>query len=311
MAYLQVVPPPISPLSVLANHPDRPYEVLKPLGQGSFGQVALVSNRRYPEMLAALKRIVITGQDREYIDAIRKEITIQESLTGHENVIQVLGKESDAQFCYMFLEYADGGDLYEKITSGCSFSLEEAHSYFKQLVNGLKFLHCRDVAHRDIKPENLMLTHSGHLKIADFGLATWYRYKGAELIFEQRCGSVEYVAPEIYTGAQYRGPQIDIWSAGVVLLAMLTRQLPWEFPCMTNKRYFFWMKNRVAHIDAWNELSCRAKKLLWKMLSPGSENRATIEEIQSSAWYLFGDVENDEVDDDDNLPGCFFLWQEI
>jgi len=91
-----------------------------------------------------------------------------------------------------------------------------------QFTSPQDYLHGRGVAHRDIKPENLLLTDDDVLKISDFGLATVFRYKGKERPLEKRCGTIPYMAPEVLQKPNYAAESADIWSCGVVLLAMLT-----------------------------------------------------------------------------------------
>ena len=84
------------------------------------------------------------------------------------------------------------------------------------------FLHHRGVAHRDIKPENLLLTENDVIKISDFGLATVFRHQGKERLLERRCGTKPYIAPEILVKPKYHAEPADIWSCGIVLVAMLS-----------------------------------------------------------------------------------------
>ena len=84
------------------------------------------------------------------------------------------------------------------------------------------YLHHRGVAHRDIKPENLLLTEDDILKLSDFGMATVFRHQGKERNLERRCGTTAYCAPEILLKPHYSAEPADIWSCGIVLVAMVT-----------------------------------------------------------------------------------------
>ena len=90
------------------------------------------------------------------------------------------------------------------------------YSYFQS------YLHHRGVAHRDIKPENLLLTDADVLKLSDFGMATVFRHQGKERLLERRCGTTAYCAPEMLMKPRYNAEPADIWSCGVVLVAMVT-----------------------------------------------------------------------------------------
>lgn len=96
----------------------------------------------------------------------------------------------------------------------------EAQKYFTQLISAVEYLHSRGVAHRDLKPENLLLDDKDNLKITDFGLATIYRLHGRERNLDTRCGTLPYVAPEVLE-RQYKAEPADIWSCGIILVALL------------------------------------------------------------------------------------------
>ena len=84
------------------------------------------------------------------------------------------------------------------------------------------YLHHRGVAHRDIKPENLLLSENDVLKLSDFGMATVFRHQGKERLLERRCGTTAYCAPEMLMKPRYNAEPSDIWSCGIVLVAMVT-----------------------------------------------------------------------------------------
>lgn len=96
----------------------------------------------------------------------------------------------------------------------------DAQKYFKQLLYGIEYLHEKGVAHRDIKPENLLLDRNDNLKISDFGMATVFRLRGIERTLDKRCGTLPYLAPEVLEKPYHARPA-DIWSCGIVLVAML------------------------------------------------------------------------------------------
>lgn len=93
----------------------------------------------------------------------------------HPHVLRCLGERTHQGLHYMFLEYAPGGELFDRIEPDVGMREEEARRYWRQLLSGLAYLHGRGVAHRDIKPENLLLDNRDQLKISDFGMATLFR----------------------------------------------------------------------------------------------------------------------------------------
>jgi serine/threonine-protein kinase Chk1 len=88
----------------------------------------------------------------------------------------------------------------------------------------MEYLHCCVVAHRDLKPENLLLDEHDNLKISDFGMSTVFRLNGKERLLEERCGCSEVLMPS------YHDKQADVWSSGIIFVAMLAGELPWDHP---------------------------------------------------------------------------------
>ncbi|CAB4061731.1 CHEK1 [Lepeophtheirus salmonis] len=166
------------------------WDLMQILGEGTFAEVKLLVNRSTGEACAV------------------KEVDLSRAF---------LNKEND----FIFLEYCSGGELFDRIEPDKGMPEFQAQGYFNQLIAGVEYLHVRGVAHRDIKPENLLLTDNDVLKISDFGMATVFRHKGEERSLERRCGTRPYMAPEILMKSNYSAEPSDIWSCGVVLVAML------------------------------------------------------------------------------------------
>ncbi|CAL2028925.1 unnamed protein product [Caenorhabditis brenneri] len=165
------------------------YNIVRTLGEGAYGQVILVEKRENPNKKIALKKIV--PRDERTLEMINSEVHVLQTLKRikrHPNVIKLFGMKTDnIKYC-ISMEYVDGGELFEKISA--EMSLEKVKFFFRQLVDGLFFLHENGVVHRDIKPENLLLTKSDTLKIADFGFSTFYRKEnGEEEMFTLQCGT--------------------------------------------------------------------------------------------------------------------------
>ncbi|CAG9578051.1 unnamed protein product [Danaus chrysippus] len=141
----------------------------------------------------------------------------------HPHVLRCLGERRHGRLHYLFLEYAQGGELFDRIEPDVGMAPAAARRYWRQLLDGLGYLHSRGVAHRDIKPENLLLDAEDQLKISDFGMATLFRHGSRERLLSRVCGTVPYAAPEVLHAPSrpYRAPPADVWSAALVLLAML------------------------------------------------------------------------------------------
>ncbi|XP_037298065.1 serine/threonine-protein kinase Chk1 isoform X2 [Manduca sexta] len=187
--------------------------VAQVLGEGAYGEVRLLVHARSG---AAVALKVSRG------GAGAREAALQRALR-HPHVLRCLGERTHLHHHYMFLEYAQGGELFDKIEPDVGMPESAARRYWRQTLAGLEYLHARGVAHRDIKPENLLLDHHDDVKISDFGMATVFRHGARERALSRVCGTLPYAAPEVLRAEQqpYRAPPADLWAAALVLLAML------------------------------------------------------------------------------------------
>jgi len=192
------------------------YILKETIGEGSNGKVKLAINSENGEVIAVK---IISKQNTKARKTLEREIALHQCLH-HENIIELKRAVEDKNFVYMMMEYAAGGELFDKIAADYGLEEDLAHFYYKQLVAGMEYLHSRGIAHRDLKPENLLIDANGNLKISDFGLATLFKYKGVTRRLTSACGTPPYVAPEIHC-MDYEGPPVDIWSSGIILFALL------------------------------------------------------------------------------------------
>ena len=213
---------------------------------------------------------------------MRKEICVHKLLK-HRNIVGCYGSRQEGRRQYIFLEYCEGGELFDKITPDVGMGEYKAQGYFVMLMAGLEYLHKKGVSHRDIKPENLLLTENDVLKISDFGMATVFRHQGRERLLERRCGTMPYIAPEILLRSQYNAEPADIWSCGVVLVAMLTGELPWDKPTADQQEYNNWKDLKYA-LNPWKKIDNLPLSLLRKVLMPLPSKRYTLGQIQNHVW---------------------------
>ena len=213
---------------------------------------------------------------------MRKEICVHKLLK-HRNIVGCYGSRQEGRRQYIFLEYCEGGELFDKITPDVGMGEYKAQGYFVMLMAGLEYLHKKGVSHRDIKPENLLLTENDVLKISDFGMATVFRHQGRERLLERRCGTMPYIAPEILVRSQYNAEPADIWSCGVVLVAMLTGELPWDKPTADQVEYNNWKDLKYA-LNPWKKIDNLPLSLLRKVLMPLPSKRYTLGQIQNHVW---------------------------
>jgi protein-serine/threonine kinase len=208
------------------------------IGKGSSGVVRVTFRPHSAEhptgQLFAVKKFESRPKEssKRYLKRLGAEFCISSSLH-HRNVVETLDliRDTDGSFCEI-MEYCSGGDVYRRVRSAGKLSVTEANCYFRQLLQGLAYLHQTGVAHRDLKPDNLLLTQKGCLKIADFGNAECFR-----LPWEKRirltsglCGSFPYISPEQYSIDEkyFDACAVDVWAAGIVYMDMRTGRHLWR-----------------------------------------------------------------------------------
>nr|CAD7412739.1 unnamed protein product [Timema poppensis] len=251
------------------------------LGEGAFGEVKLLLNQTTGEAIAM--KIVNLEKHPDARTCIRKEVCIHRMLTD-QHIIRYFGQRREGHMEYIFLEYAAGGELFDKIEPDCGMSQWEARKFFKQLLAGVEYLHSRGVAHRDLKPENLLLDEQDNLKISDFGLATIYRVQGKERPLEKKCGTPPYVAPEVLI-RRYQAEPADIWSCGIILVAMLAGELPWDQPTPDCEEYMAWKDGKGMNLTPWSKLDKAVLSLIRRILVPLPSSRYDISRILAHRWF--------------------------
>lgn len=190
------------------------------VGSGTYGKVYKAVHV-YTGGQVALKKIRMEGErDGFPVTAIR-EIKLLQSLN-HINVVPLQEVMVERNDCFMVFEYLSH-DL-TGLLNHPSFALTAAHKkdLAKQLFEGLDYLHRRGVLHRDIKAANILISKSGVLKLADFGLARFYE-KRRKQDYTNRVITIWYRSPELLLGETQYGPAVDIWSAACVLVEIFTR----------------------------------------------------------------------------------------
>lgn len=200
------------------------------------------------------------------------------------------------------MELAEGGDLFDKIEADEGVGEDIAHFYFKQLVSAVAWCHGKGVAHRDIKPENMLLSESGDLKLADFGLATQFMNPttGVKKMHGLVCGSPPYIAPEIVQVGEenkkrrhgedkfgYVADSADVWSCAIVLFVLLVGNTPWDVPDVNKSEEFYEFCATAGRPDdeLWSRIPADAISLLRGMLRVNPEERFTLDDIRIHSWF--------------------------
>jgi serine/threonine-protein kinase Chk1 len=228
---------------------------------------------------------------------IAMEVSLHSHIGQHPHIIEWFATGEDSVWKWIAMEYAEGGDLFDKIEADVGVSEDIAHFYFTQLISGVSYMHAKGVGHRDLKPENILLSDSGNLKIADFGLATLFEYQGQTKLSSTMCGSPPYIAPEVITGSKgaqnsghkpsgYAANMVDIWSCGVVLFVLLVGNTPWDEPTSQSWEFDEYTRNQGHSTDdLWTKLPTLVLSLLRGMMNVDPTKRFNIEQIQHHPWY--------------------------
>lgn len=227
------------------------------------------------------------------------EVSLHSHVGQHPNIIEWFASGEDAAWRWIAMEFAQGGDLFDKIEADVGVAQDIAQVYFLQLVSGVSFMHAKGVAHRDLKPENILLSQDGSLKLADFGMATMFEYKGQRKTSATLCGSPPYIAPEILAcgcqdkksgvaaaTARYAPDLADIWSCGVILFVLLVGNTPWDEPSPSSWEFQEYSRTAGRSTDAlWERIPQGAVSLLRGMLSIEPQRRFSFAKIRQHPWF--------------------------
>ncbi|BDA43258.1 Serine/threonine protein kinase OSK3 [Coccomyxa sp. Obi] len=263
-----------TPAFFLAN-----YRLGKTLGNGSFGKVKIAEHvlTQHKVAIKILNKRKIKQQDME--EKVRREIKILR-LFMHPHIIRLYEVIETDNDIYVVMEFVKAGELFDYIVEKGRLLEEEARHFFQQIISGVEYCHRNMVVHRDLKPENLLLDSKMNIKIADFGLSNVMR-DGHFL--KTSCGSPNYAAPEVISGKLYSGPEVDVWSCGVILYALLCGSLPFDDENIPN--LFRKIKGGIYNLPT--HLSAGARDLIPRMLVVDPLKRITIPEIRQHPWFTY------------------------
>ncbi|CAK9155476.1 unnamed protein product [Ilex paraguariensis] len=260
------------------------YLLGKKLGQGQFGTTYLCTEKSTGTEYACKsipKRKLLCREDYE---DVWREIQIMHHLSEHSNVVRIKGTYEDNVFVHLVMELCGGGELFDRIVQKGHYSEKKAAQLMKTIVGVVEACHSLGVMHRDLKPENFLFDspdEDAKLKAIDFGLSVFYK-PGHYL--SDVVGSPYYVAPEVLH--KYYGPQIDVWSAGVILYILLCGVPP--FWAETDSGIFREILKGKLDFESepWPHISESAKDLIRKMLNRDPRSRISAHEVLCHPWIV-------------------------
>ncbi|XP_056283093.1 MAP/microtubule affinity-regulating kinase 3a isoform X2 [Pseudoliparis swirei] len=210
-----------------AEEPQQPhvgnYRLLKTIGKGNFAKVKLARHILTGREVA-IKIIDKTQLNPNSLQKLFREVRIMKILN-HPNIVKLFEVIETERTLYLVMEYASGGEVFDYLVAHGRMKEKEARAKFRQIVSAVQYCHQKHIVHRDLKAENLLLDADMNIKIADFGFSNEFMM-GNKL--DTFCGSPPYAAPELFQGKKYDGPEVDVWSLGVILYTLVSGSLPFD-----------------------------------------------------------------------------------
>ncbi|EFJ22116.1 calcium dependent protein kinase 7 [Selaginella moellendorffii] len=258
------------------------YNLGRELGRGEFGVTYLCMEQESQELLACKsisKSKLKTAVD---IEDVRREVAIMRHLPPHPNIVALKGAYEDERAVHIVMELCAGGELFDRIIARGHYTERAAAGVIRTIVEVVQACHRQGVMHRDLKPENFLFANrkeNSALKAIDFGLSVFFR-PGER--FNEIVGSPYYMAPEVLK--RNYGPEVDVWSAGVILYILLCGVPP------------FWAESEQGVAQAilrgvldfrrepWPAVSESAKSLVRRMLEPDPRLRLSASQVLEHPW---------------------------
>uniref|UniRef100_A0A0X3PNT0 MAP/microtubule affinity-regulating kinase 3 n=1 Tax=Schistocephalus solidus TaxID=70667 RepID=A0A0X3PNT0_SCHSO len=259
------------------------YKFIRTIGKGNFAKVKLACHVITGKEVA-IKIIDKTQLSPSSRQKLLREVRIMKMLD-HPNIVKLFEIISNEKVLYLVMEYASGGEVFDFLVTHGKMAEKEARAKFRQIVSAVQYCHQKHVVHRDLKAENLLLDASMNVKIADFGFSNEFS-TGTKL--DTFCGSPPYAAPELFEGRKYDGPEVDVWSLGVILYTLVSGSLPFDGENLRE------LRERVLtgkyRVPFYMSTDCEA--LLRKMLHLNPQKRHSLESVMKDKWINTGYEDN-------------------
>ncbi|XP_008573395.1 PREDICTED: serine/threonine-protein kinase MARK1 isoform X3 [Galeopterus variegatus] len=274
--------------SITSATDDQPhignYRLQKTIGKGNFAKVKLARHVLTGREVA-VKIIDKTQLNPTSLQKLFREVRIMKILN-HPNIVKLFEVIETEKTLYLVMEYASGGEVFDYLVAHGRMKEKEARAKFRQIVSAVQYCHQKCIVHRDLKAENLLLDADMNIKIADFGFSNEFTV-GNKL--DTFCGSPPYAAPELFQGKKYDGPEVDVWSLGVILYTLVSGSLPFDGQNLKE------LRERVLRgkyrIPFYMSTDC--ENLLKKLLVLNPIKRGSLEQIMKDRWMNVGHEEEE------------------
>ncbi|KAA8908480.1 kinase-like domain-containing protein [Sphaerosporella brunnea] len=283
------------PRKASIHGPSGTWQLGKTIGAGSMGKVKLAKEADSGEQVAVKivpRQLIQTGNDpatgQPYPprhDESKEIRTAREAaivtLLDHPYICGMRDVIKTNNHWYMLCEYVNGGQMLDYIISHGRLKEKQARKFGRQIASALDYCHRNSIVHRDLKIENILISKTGDIKIIDFGLSNLFSPRAHLKTF---CGSLYFAAPELLQAKQYIGPEVDVWSFGIVLYVLVCGKVPFDdqnMPALHAK-----IKRGAVDYPQWLSNECR--HLLSRMLVTDPKQRASLQEIMTHPWLMKG-----------------------
>ncbi|KAJ7768255.1 Pkinase-domain-containing protein [Mycena metata] len=247
------------------------YTLGKVIGEGAYGKVRM-GTHRLTSVRVAIKQI-----PKAMSASLTREIHHHRQLH-HPHVTQMYEVIATESSIWIVTELCCGGELFDYLVEKGRLSEDETKVIFGQLCLAVGYLHDKGIVHRDLKLENVLLDERCRVKLGDFGFTREFE-RGA--LMETFCGTTGYASPEMLEGRKYLGPEVDIWSLGIILYCLLTGTLPFD----DDDENLMRQKIIVGEFEDPEWLSIEARDLIKNILQQDPTKRLGIAQILAHAWF--------------------------
>ena len=256
------------------------FNIIKELGTGSYGRVLLVQHNK------TLAQYALKALDKRLLNNIEeknqflREVEIMYKVH-HPNVVKLYGHFEDNTYCYLLMEYIEGGELFSYIPQNGNqkASTKQIASIIKDVISAIYYMHHMNppIMHRDIKPENILVTSNMQAKLSDFG---WSNYIQPGDKRNSICGTPIYLAPEMITRIGH-DEKVDIWSIGVLLFELLTGDQAWAGDNVETVKY------NICNLKiSWpDDIDVLAADLISQILKINPDERMSLSDILNHSFF--------------------------